>query len=218
MEQSIPVTTPRKVISLTQEERDFIAGKWPHIVVDEEGYYITNAGKPRSARTLLGLRQAPPPVVAKMNEARREDSRAMWAHFLKLLEQGLQPAQAAKKIGVRPQQVNRRKNTDPEFKEAIAEARAIATEKVVNAMFESALNGNFQAQNKILEQLDPETWKADKTIKIEQTTVHEISATDSMAKITALMARLEERRALTEGYIDAEVISETIHLAEEPTD
>lgn len=217
MEQITPAT-PRRSVEVTAEERGFIADKWPNIVVDEYGYFVTKAGKLRSARTLLGLRQAPPPVVALMNEARRNDSKAMWAHFLKLLEQGLQPAQAAKKIGITPQQVNRRKNTDPEFKEAIAEARAIATEKVVNAMFESALNGNFQAQNKILEQLDPETWKADKTIKIEQTTMYEISASDSMAKITALMARLEERRAITEGYVDVEVISETIHPVEEPTD
>lgn len=200
MAHIVPVTP------LTPEERQRIHDRWPKIVVDDEGYYTTLSGKRRSARGLLTLRAATTEDRERATLAIKEKSQFRHADYFALLEKGLQPAQACRKLGLSNVWASKMRRSDPDFAEKERDARVVATEKVVSAMFESALNGNFQAQNKILEQLDPETWRADKTIKIEQTTTHELNAGDAVARITALMATLEERRALTEGYIDVEVV------------
>jgi hypothetical protein len=191
---------------LTDEERAIIAEKYPSYTVDKEGYYTSKTGKRIFARQLTRISphlRDRPDLQQLGVDAAREKGNARWDKYLEQIAKGVRPSVAASKGGFTMRSVYQRRGRDEHFVELEKEARIRASEPVVDALFESAMNGNFQAQNKILESYDPEMWRHDKTIKIEQNTI-EISSGDLISRIGELMARIEERKALTTGVLDVE--------------
>ncbi len=193
--------------NLTPEERAQIERDYPAVHLDEEGYFISKAGKKTTGRILAGRapNMSDPAWRAKGLQSIQKGLAERWDQYLVLIGNGHRQMAALEKTKIGWPTLKKRRDTDPDFVEAEIAARMKSVEKVVDAMFESALAGNFQAQNKILESFDPETWRHDKTIKVEQTNVLQIEPGENMMeRIQLLMGRIAERRALTEGFIDVE--------------
>jgi len=59
---------------------------------------------------------------------------------------GLNQSQVADSLGISEDTITRRKQTNTDFADALAKGKAKGIEKVANAMFDTAVDGNVSAQ------------------------------------------------------------------------
>ena len=122
--------------------------------------------------------------------------------FLQLVQLGMYPAQAARKIGVTPHAMMMRRKRKPEFDEAMEAAEASA-EMALLAHVVKAAPKDWRAAMGLLERRFPERW-ARPEIRNEVTNVN-VAAADVAAAIHAGLAELAKRHAPPdEPDVDAE--------------
>lgn len=103
-----------------------------------------------------------PEIPVDVNQVRR------------LAAQGLTEEQIASVLGINWKTLAARKKKYTEFMEALQAGKALGIQAVTNAVFESAITGNFPAQKFYLCNRDKENWKdkqeidanVDKTVTI----------------------------------------------------
>lgn len=131
--------------------------------------------------------------------------------YLEALERGLLKAAACAAADVSPQMPSRWRKEDVTFADREREAElkrdAWRAEEVEQKLFEQARSGHFPSQVKFLNERSGGRWKPEKAVvQHEGTVLHEIDAGPLFERVAALQNRLEERKALREGVLDAEVI------------
>lgn len=118
--------------------------------------------------------------------------------YLAHLERGLRRSAAREAVDVSVSVVNRWRNEDPEFFEAELQAEETAAEKVEDALYQSAVNGNTQAQLYWLKNRAPKRWRDARSVDVEVTHQGQIEAGDRLTQVGELLSRLESR-ALNAG-------------------
>jgi hypothetical protein len=96
----------------------------------------------------------------------------------KLSAQGLTHEQICHCLGVTPSVFYRQKRKYREFQEACDVGKAQGVQQVVNAMFESALAGNIQAQRTFLFNRDKDNWKDKHEVEHSGSMEHTITVVD----------------------------------------
>lgn len=134
----------------------------------------------------------------KSIETRRLKADKKYDTYLKYLEEGQRPSTAMRNAGLTPDTVRQRRDKDPAFIERERAAEAVAAELVEEALREAALNGNVQAAKEWLDKRSEERW-AERPKVVKHETVVGIEAGPRLERIAKMLARLEERRALTAG-------------------
>jgi hypothetical protein len=146
-----------------------------------------------------GLRRGfTPEQRAKSIETRKLKADKKYDAYLTGLEEGKRPSVAAREVGLTAEALRTRRDRDPAFIVREREAEAIGSEPVEAALREAALNGNVQAAKEWLERRSEERW-AEKPKVVKHETVIGIEAGPRLERIAALLARLEDRRALNAG-------------------
>lgn len=79
-----------------------------------------------------------------------------------LAAQGLSETQIALVLGINWKTLAKRKKDCEKFQAILEQGKAKGIAKVVNATFNNALTGNFQAQQFFLRTRDPENWSVPK--------------------------------------------------------
>lgn len=119
--------------------------------------------------------------------------------YLAHLERGLRRSAATKAIGVSTSTVWQWRKADPDFAEAEYRAEEVAAEQIEDALFNSAMNGNTQAQIYWLNNRAPLRWRDQrKGVDVQVTHKGQIEAGDRLAQVGELLSRLESR-ALNAG-------------------
>lgn len=137
---------------------------------------------------------------------RKARSMEKWEKFFKLIEKGARPSEACKQAGVTMNGYYTKMREDPEFKERMVQAEAIASEPIEEAVKEAAIGGNVQAQKLWLEKRSPDRWPSDKRLTVENKQTLELEAGPRLARILALQDRLANRLELADpNIIDVEV-------------
>lgn len=134
----------------------------------------------------------------KSAETRRLKADKKYDTYLALLEEGQRPSTAARNAGLTADTLRQRRDRDPAFIEREKAAEAIGSEPVEEALRMAALNGNVQAAKEWLEKRSEERW-AERPKVVRNETVIGIEAGPRLERIAALLARLEDRRALKAG-------------------
>lgn len=135
---------------------------------------------------------------AKALETRRLKTDKKYDTYLAGLEEGQRPTVAARNAGLTAEALRTRRDRDPAFIERERAAEAIGSEPVEAALREAALNGNVVAAKEWLEKRSEERW-AEKPKVVRNEVVLGIEAGPRLERIAALLARLEDRRALAAG-------------------
>ena len=135
---------------------------------------------------------------AKALETRRLKSDKKYDEYLARLEEGDRPMVAARTVGLSAEALRTRRDRDPAFIVRERDAEAIGSEPVEAALREAAINGNVQAAKEWLERRSEDRW-AEKPKVVRHEQIIGIEAGPRLERIAALMARLEERRALSAG-------------------
>lgn len=204
------VTYGKEYPRLTDEECALIQEKFPHIEMNlEDQTFVSKKGNTAPMRMLLKFTPwnenlAKARIVAA--EKKTEYSEKKYEKYLKGLEQGMRISEAARAANLNLHTLYTKRRRDPEFRQREQEAETIAAEPVENSLWDAAINGNVPAAVKWLEKRAPERWPSEKMV-VETKTTLEIEAGDRITQIAALMARLEERRAVGAApYIDVEAL------------
>ena len=100
-----------------------------------------------------------------------------------LAAQGLNEAQIAANLGINWKTLQDRKLQFTEFSEALARGKAKGINAVTNALFNSAVTGNFHAQKFYLTNRDPESWKDKQTVDQNTTGTVTITIDESMKDV-----------------------------------
>lgn len=87
----------------------------------------------------------------------------------KLASRGLTQEQICLALGISVQTMISRKKANLELMDAINRGKAQGLEKVTNALFESAMDGNVAAQIFYLKNRAPETWRDKIDLEVENT-------------------------------------------------
>lgn len=106
--------------------------------------------------------------------------------YLDLLASGGRRIASAIAVGVHIKTVERAIQADPDFAEAVSHAEMAANQKVEDALYQSALNGNVTAQQVWLYNRDPHRWRDAR--RVEHT-----GAGGGPIQTQELSARLAER-------------------------
>jgi hypothetical protein len=148
---------------------------------------------------MSGLRRGfTPEQRQKSIETRRLKADKKYDTYIANLEEGQRPTTAARNAGLTADTLRQRRDRDPAFITREKDAEAIGSEPVEAALREAALNGNVQAAKEWLERRSEARWaEPPKVVKHE--TVIGIEAGPRLERIAALLARLEDRRALAAG-------------------
>lgn len=135
---------------------------------------------------------------AATRKARAEDK---YLRYLRLLEEGKRIGQAATGAGLLRKDIYHRRKMDPEFAELERQAEEAAAEKVEDALYDAAVGGNVPAAEKWLANRAKDRWRfgSENKVTIENKQTLEIEAGERLERVAALMARLEERKALKAG-------------------
>lgn len=118
--------------------------------------------------------------------------------YLAHLERGLRRSAARQAVDVSVAVVNRWRNEDPEFMEQELQAEETAAEQVEDALFQSAINGNTQAQLYWLKNRAPKRWRDARGVDVQVEVTGQLEAGDRLTQVGELLSRLESR-ALNAG-------------------
>lgn len=141
---------------------------------------------------------------------RTEEKKTKQEVYLHHLERGLRRGAAARATNVDITTVREWRRHDPEFIESELRAEESAAETVEDALYQSAMNGNTQAQLYWLQNRAPARWR-DKNRAVDVTVTHtgQIEAGERLSALGELLSRVEAR-ALGAGpdpnVIDVEVV------------
>lgn len=115
--------------------------------------------------------------------------------YLAHLEKGLRRNAAALKTGITSECVRKWRRADLDFEEAELRAEEIAAEKIEDALWEAAMNGNTQAQLYWLNNRAPKRWRDMKQKQVDVQVTHQgqIEAGDRLTQVGELLSRLESR-------------------------
>lgn len=130
--------------------------------------------------------------------------------FCELLAQGVRRQAAAKKVGIVPETYRRHMKEDTEFKAMVDEAEMEANELVENALFNSALEGNFNAQRFWLVNKAPERWSDKQNVKItnDGESILRVDVSNIFDDIKRLAFEYEQRFNEARGLAAAAVLPE----------
>lgn len=90
-----------------------------------------------------------------------------------LAGRGLTLEQIARVLGIGYTTLNEKRKKFPEFLQAIKDGQAKGVEKVSNALFENALDGNTTAQIFYLKNRAPDMWKDQQNIDVKKKITYE---------------------------------------------
>lgn len=182
---------------ITAEEYEEIKKNYPNIKFNDEDWtWVSSKGNVLYAGLLKGMLNKGP---------RLQQNKDKYDMYIRNLIKGNRVSEAAKAAGLNYRQIVNRRKVDPDFIELEMQAEQQAAEPVENALYEAAISGNVPAAIKWLEKRASQRWPGDK-VQVEQKNVLELDATDNVKNIIELMGKLQQRGAITQGYIDVEEV------------
>jgi len=113
--------------------------------------------------------------------------------IIDLLKKGVSRTEACRKAGVNVTTFNRYMAIDPDLREIVTEIELQTCEKVEEALYQAALNGNFQAQKFWLCNRFPERWKDISSRQEKSTKSIEVNVHNIIDDIDRLALEYEEK-------------------------
>lgn len=196
IDPDVPVPTkldPTVLAAAQRANRGTVAAKRA-VLAAEAAAEAAEAAAAEAARLNGSLQRRPVVINARtQNRPRLKFTPQAQQQYLELLRKAVTPPHAAQAVGVATRTIKDIMRADPEFGEAVKQARADATAPIVEAMWDLALSGSFAAQKYLLENMAPEDWKDPKNIKVEVTGQIESTGPEDRAGQIERIRRLEER-------------------------
>jgi hypothetical protein len=118
--------------------------------------------------------------------------------FFALLSDGARPLHAAVEVGWSPAKL-RRLTRDPEFAELMATAEEMLDETIEESLYQSALKGNFRAQQMWLLNRQGKKWRDVRHIQIDQRQTLEVGVVLGVKQAAAELLRSNGIAALQPG-------------------